>query len=970
MRSSFAILVTLALLGEAAAAPPAGEAMPTCAVLADRSLAGDNLAYVTLVEQRLLASGRVELLDREQVAKALDEKQLQLLFGSGEVARRSAVGKRLRAELLVMIRAVVKPAPAPEVVVSETRRGLRLSTQSVPIAGGAEAGAAAVEGQVLRALGKHAEQIREICAVPPFLSKDLTYQFDYQKRAYAKLVEQMLLERKGVLVVELEEARAIAREFALADAPGEPARHLPLYLLGEYRDEGSGDRRAVTIHLTLKRGEAGLGAASKAGLRPDDVPGWLREAIGGLIAEVDGGARPATDPLAEARQLVARAEDFERLGNWTEAAALTEASLLLVPGQTPIRRKAAELLWKLADEALNPGRPPGPAESKARLELGHRAIEHIEFYLRETRFRPTDSWYAGGPTNPPFTTEIKRWELPASEVELLQAKRAMLLRVLDARLRDGVRDPYPDLLAYAMPWRIGGESMGDAWALILRVLRAIEPLPGIERRIVHYAGHGYTLTNSDGPEFQEFLGKLAESPRPEVRRAVESLRAQVVRDIAGFKANLDKWAVEMEPAVYIALLDRFADSPSRGVREMIAAQRKATVDEHVKVRPPGSPAGIKAVPGDGPEVAFRPLEFTWDAPDGESGKLKALEGLMPAGPGVDLAWTFQNQVFLMKEEGRLRRVFHERNALIGRPGFDGRYAWVPVNRSNQPPAHPMLLVIDPASGRTWTVGAEDGLPFPPLDEPPAPYFRSLMVAPVAPGKACVAGWFGRTWLAMVSIDPAAGKSVKVFHEAREVPDVNLADQWQNAAVAFQPSYMYTLKDGPDDDGRAARRVLIGRNPNPPNIGLIEHPLLVDPGTLKVEPARNKVWPGRVTWRDGAIFWAWPTWTNTNNPAGPDLALFRFGFPDFEKALVTQHVHVGKSESGAVAFDGKRTHIVGDSWWTQDAPGEPFRRLRCEIPEYKVHVEPHLARSAHYGLILIRQYAKPYQVTFPGRVDKP
>jgi len=966
MRSSFAILVTLALLGEAAAAPPAGEAMPTCAVLADRSLAGDNLAYVTLVEQRLLASGRVELLDREQVAKALDEEQLQLLFGSGEVARRSAVGKRLRAELLVMIRAVAKPAPALEVVVSETRLGLRLGTQSVPIAGGVEAGATAIEGQVLAALAKQAERIREICAVPPFLSQDLTHQFDYQKRAYAKLVEQLLLERKGVLVVELEEARAIAREFALADAPGEVARDLPLYLLGEYRDEGEAARRKVSIRLTLKRGDRDVGAVARADLPPDDAPGSLRAAVGEVLGKVDGAAPPAVDPAAEARQLAARAEDFARLGNWPEAAGLAEASLLLAPDPPPIRRVAAEYLWKLADEAINQGHRPTPEELSARLGFGLRAIEHVEFYLRASRFTRGVPWYAGGPMNPPFTTEIKRWEQAAEEVDLLKAKREMLLRVLRARLRDGVADGYPDLLAFAIPWKLGGESMGDAWGLMLGVLREIEPLPGIERRVVHYVGHGYTLTNSDGPEFQEFLGKLAESPRPEVKRAVESLRVQLVRDIAGFQANLDRWAAEMEPASYLAMLDKFADSPSAGVREMIAAQRKATVDEHGKVRRPGPPGEAKADPGTGPEVAFRPLELAWDAPDGQSGTLRAIEGLMPAGPGVDLVWASMNQLYLMKGPGRLVRVFHERNAILGRPCFDGRYAWVPVNRLNEPPAQPMLLVIDPASGRTWTVDAGDGFPFPPLDEPPAPYFRSLTIAPVAPGKACVAGWFGRTWVAIVTIDPGAGKSVKVFHEAREVPDEKVADQWRRATVTFQPSYMYTLKDGPDDDGRAARRVLIGRNPNPTNMGVIEHPLLVDPETLKVEPAPAKVWPGQVAWRAGALFWAWPTWTNTNSPAGPDLALFRFGFPDFEKTLVARHVQVGKSQSGAVAFDGKRTHVVGDSWWTQDAPGEPFRRLRGEIPDYKVHESPALARSAHHGLILIRPYKPPYQVTFAGR----
>ena len=51
--------------------------------------------------------------------------------------------------------------------------------------------------------------------MPPFLSDDLTYEHDHLKTAYARLVEQTLRSRPGVLTVELEEAHAIAREVRL-----------------------------------------------------------------------------------------------------------------------------------------------------------------------------------------------------------------------------------------------------------------------------------------------------------------------------------------------------------------------------------------------------------------------------------------------------------------------------------------------------------------------------------------------------------------------------------------------------------------------------------------------------------------------------------------------------------------------------------------------------------------------------------
>ena len=75
----------------------------------------------------------------------------------------------------------------------------------------------------------------EVCAVPSFISKDLGYKFDYLKAGFAKVVEQHLLRRKGVLVVEFAEAEAIAREAALG-GKDRLERRTPLYFLGEYRN--------------------------------------------------------------------------------------------------------------------------------------------------------------------------------------------------------------------------------------------------------------------------------------------------------------------------------------------------------------------------------------------------------------------------------------------------------------------------------------------------------------------------------------------------------------------------------------------------------------------------------------------------------------------------------------------------------------------------------------------------------------
>jgi len=55
--------------------------------------------------------------------------------------------------------------------------------------------------------------------------------------------------------VELAEADAIAKEYRTADPAGVVRRALPLYVLGEYRNEGSAAERRITIKLHVKRGE-------------------------------------------------------------------------------------------------------------------------------------------------------------------------------------------------------------------------------------------------------------------------------------------------------------------------------------------------------------------------------------------------------------------------------------------------------------------------------------------------------------------------------------------------------------------------------------------------------------------------------------------------------------------------------------------------------------------------------------------
>src|SRR5262249_21566180 len=200
----------------------------------------------------------------------------------------------------------------------------------------------------------------------------------------------------------------------------------------------------------------------------------------------------------------------------------------------------------------------------------------------------------------------------------------------------------------------------------------------------------------------------------------------------------------------------------------------------------------------------------------------------------DCLW--DNKVlYLMKEKGILQPIWAPRtNFRLTTVCYDGRYVWAGGYENL---GSLSLVVLDPSSEKTWEVTAKDGLPTLSPEERGQRKFvaQKLAAAPLEPGKICLAGFFGRSWVANVSFDAAKEKAVvKIFHEAREVPNAADKEKWKNPATAFDPKYIFTLT-APGSD-RPEKRVLIGRRDG----GNMEpsSPLIVDPQKQTVEVMRE------------------------------------------------------------------------------------------------------------------------------------
>jgi len=219
------------------------------------------------------------------------------------------LGKLLKAGLLSMVRPVKDAKePALEVVISETAGGLRMLIRVIPLTKSAEEDVAAMLAAVRTGIKKHGESITEVIAVPPFVSNDLEFSREYLKGAYAKLAESEALDRKGVVVVELAEAEALAKEIALAASGAKLVRPLPAYLFGEYRHEVTDKTLTVTLKLRTERGGKMPAKAESITVKPAESSATVRKWSAGVLDALakDTEPRPPADAKAEARALADR----------------------------------------------------------------------------------------------------------------------------------------------------------------------------------------------------------------------------------------------------------------------------------------------------------------------------------------------------------------------------------------------------------------------------------------------------------------------------------------------------------------------------------------------------------------------------------------------------------------------------------------------------------------------------------------
>jgi len=354
---------------------------PRCAVIPDAGIGETDQSVVSLIQVHLANQREMTMVDRESIDTVLHEQALSLAFGADGAASRMQLGELLRADVLILLRPLPGEGDGMQMVVSETSRGLRLAVDALRFTKDeAESAAEAVTGRIVESISKVGRADMAICAVPPFVSDDLSFEYDHLKQAYAELIEQTLLRSGKWLVVEFAEAAAIQDE--IKTAGGGVQREMPLYVLGSFHTSGASEDRQISVSISVRRGDVEMGRVSGEAMLLAEATRFVQQTSGALLSKAVGAAVTPVDPHEEVTQLNARAETFARIGSRGEAINLYQASLLLDPAQSAVHLKLVQLI---SSHVLL------MADRRMATALWVRGCDHLIYVLRHVSWDMEDA---------------------------------------------------------------------------------------------------------------------------------------------------------------------------------------------------------------------------------------------------------------------------------------------------------------------------------------------------------------------------------------------------------------------------------------------------------------------------------------------------------------------------------------------------------------------------------------------------
>lgn len=874
----------------------------------------------TLFETKMLQDARLKWVERAALDQVFAEQNLQAIFSPDGVASRAALGKLIKADVIAVVRRITTPDNKGllDLVVFDVRSGLRLMTHAAP-ENEEQAGIANQFGEAFeQGMQKLDGKIVDVCAVPKFLSQDLVYQYSYMAGGLARSVEGHLNHRKGLLLVELAEAKSLAQEAALAGST--TVRPLPLFVLGEYRNQGADKDRRVSVKLTLKRGEKHLGDVSQGDIAPDALSAAMKDLSEKLLVKGEvAGEQLAIDPQADVRQLVSRARTLRNVGQWHDSTALYEAAIAIDPKDLDLRSKAAEVYGGFVEYHWNRALSNRDLALES-LQMYRRAMEHVDVGCRPPVPSPVQEVPDGRTRSgywPPNSVEgakhrIEEFGFFADPkirefcLETSAADRQIMLSVCRLRAKLGYNDE-----VYALRWAVECSPTPQRKEIIFSMLNELKDLPHGKNRVAVIAMFDFRtgVANNhfrliDDPEYVSSLEKHSD---PVYREA-----AAIIREMEKRRKDGENFAKEQKDREN-AELDKLGPPPIEIVSIKIGS---------------GDPKFV------GKELQWFKKSFP-----------------MPNGDDWIVA---DSGLYWMKKKGVADQIYIRGKSTMQSVVFDGRCIWFATNENLNPPR---LMVLDLEKKHLSEVTPAEGLPAIPAAETPGQALQTLEIAPLEKGKVLIVGSFGRTYVAIATLEPVAGKKVTVIHEAREPSAGQDEGEWPKTTVAFTPRSAWVIEPPQGSPEAGQKRILIARDMS--NNMSYRHALVVDPEkkTITVDPHvidRHRLRDGFL--HNGSLYLLGKI-EDKDVGKPPYVGVVRYEFPG---RVVPVGIQLPNWQRTAVrGIDGDDIYLSDEKCWMV---GSLSKKTVTPIAKYSLQTIGPTSRSNHYGLLL--DTFLPRQPQFP------
>lgn len=485
-----------------------------------------------LVAAELLQAG-VELVEREQLNAVVTEQILATALGNDAPEARIRLGAVTKADALVLVSEQPDPQrPCVQVVVTECLQGARLSSDFFPISTPAPQLAHQIAEAVARTRVRFSTGVKTLIGVPPFLSRNFTYEHHSLQTGYSTLLQESLAKVPGVAVVEVEEAQAIRREQIVTG--GKTVGVAPIFVEGEYEVvTEAGKPPGVNFDITI-RTERDPQVIHREGMALADALQFVADELPRkVLAEdrVDVNSQPFA-PDKEFTRLVARADAFVSLGEWEHAARIRLAALVIKPDDPKVRNDVAdECILVVNQEFFS----VGAAEESKRDQVIARlfpfwvaAMESMEW---EIHHHPNDHIFVRASTYLNSGLHMARGSSSANAAQDL--KREFLLRVFPLTFQrewdDPAYRPPRNVINPFGPWSYNDDLVNLAliganlelgkrdYDLLLTLLNGeirekIEPSARLTS-LLWGQDPVHRLLRGRGEAFPAFLRRLATSPR-------------------------------------------------------------------------------------------------------------------------------------------------------------------------------------------------------------------------------------------------------------------------------------------------------------------------------------------------------------------------------------------------------------------------------------------------------------------------